>query len=56
MRDCDKCLHSRMIISENGFHSVCCLPSKQATDCLIGKKSQFATLERDEDGHIKVKF
>lgn len=54
MKDCEKCLNSRMIISENGYHPVCCLSSKAATDCMIGKKSQFVTLKRDEDGKIMV--
>ena len=48
MKDCEKCLHSRLIISENGYHSVCCLSQKAATDCMIGKKNHFATLEKDE--------
>lgn len=56
MKDCEKCLHSRFIISENGYHSVCYLSQKAAIDCMIGKKSQFATLEKDESGNIKVKF
>lgn len=53
MKDCEKCLHSRMIISENGYHSVCCLSSKAAINCMIGKKSQFTTLEKDESDNIK---
>lgn len=56
MKDCEKCLHSRLIVSENGYHSVCCLSQKAATDCMIGKKSQFVTLEKDENDNIKVKF
>ena len=56
MRECEKCLNSRMIISENGYHSICCLSQKAAMDCAIGKKNYFATLEKDADGHIKVKF
>lgn len=56
MKECEKCLNSRLIISENGYHSVCCLSQKKAMDCLIGEKSQFATLEKDENGNIKVKF
>lgn len=56
MKKCEECLHSRPIISENGYHYICCLSSKKATDCMIGKESQFVTLEKDADGHIKVKF
>ena len=56
MKKCESCLHSRLIISENGYHSVCCLSQKKATDCMIEKKSYFATLEKDADGKIKVKF
>ena len=26
---CDTCLNSRAIISENGYHSVCCLSQKK---------------------------
>lgn len=56
MKDCDKCLHSRLIISENGYHYACCLSQKEAVDCMVGKKSQFVTLEKDADGNIKAKF
>lgn len=51
MKDCDKCLNSRMIISENGYHSICCLSQKAAMECMMGKKKHFATLERDESGN-----
>ncbi len=54
MKDCEKCLNSRLIISESGYHSICCLSSKKATDCMIGTKSQFVTLEKDENGKIKT--
>lgn len=56
MKDCEKCLHSRLIISENGYHSVCCLSQKKAVDCMTGKKSQFATLEKDKNDNIKESF
>ena len=55
MNKCEECVHSRPIISENGHHSVCCLSSKAMVDCLMDKKSQFMTFERDENGNIKIK-
>lgn len=48
MNKCEECVHSRPIISENGYHSVCCLSQKAMVDCLMGKKSQFMTFEKDE--------
>ena len=38
---CDKCLHSRAIVSENGIHCVCTLSSKTATKCLTGENDSF---------------
>ena len=32
---CDTCLNSRVIISENGYHSVCCLSDKEAVACVV---------------------
>ena len=55
MNKCEECVHSRPIISENGYHSVCCLSSKAMVDCLMDKKSQFITFKRDENGNIKIK-
>lgn len=56
MKDCEKCLNSRLIISENGYHSVCCLSQKKAMDCITDKKSQFVALHKNESDNIKVKF
>ncbi len=42
---CDRCLHSRAVISENGFHYVCCLTKKQCLDCLMGVKNSFEGLK-----------
>ena len=53
MKECEKCLNSRPIISENGYHYICCLSQKAATDCMIGKKSQFTTLKKNESVNIK---
>ena len=32
---CDSCLNSRRIVSENGFHPICCLPDEEVRECLI---------------------
>lgn len=56
MKKCEECIHSRLIVSENGYHHSCCLSSKAAIDCMMGKKSQFVTVEKNESGNIKVKF
>ena len=49
MHDCERCLNSRVIVSENGRHKVCCLTQKKAIDCMIGKKSHFVSLYKDEN-------
>ena len=36
---CDNCLNARVILSENGKHSICCLSEKKAMDCILGEKS-----------------
>lgn len=41
MSECETCLNSRPIISENGLHRVCCLSSKKAVDCITGKKKYY---------------
>lgn len=38
---CDYCLNSRPVLSENGIHYICCLSSKKAMDCMIGKKDYY---------------
>jgi hypothetical protein len=43
---CDKCLKSRMIVSENGYHGICTLPPKAAMDCVTGKKDRFLGLDK----------
>ena len=35
---CEKCHNSRVIISENGFHYVCCFGVKKAIECMQGVK------------------
>lgn len=35
---CDSCIFSRRIVSENGFHSICCLSDKEVLECLKSGK------------------
>lgn len=39
--NCDECVNSRTVISENGYHSVCCLSEKEWFNCSTGKHSKF---------------
>ena len=41
MRKCDYCINSRVIISENGYHSICCLSDKKSIKCLLSNYSEF---------------
>ena len=52
---CEVCLHSRWIISENGFHPICALSSKKAMDCMSGKKSYSVTLEKTDKEYDATK-
>ena len=36
--NCDYCLNSRPVISENGLHYICCLSSKKAVECQINNR------------------
>lgn len=45
---CDTCLHSRVIVTENGYHSICCLPSKQAVKCMTNNYNKYITLSKKE--------
>ena len=55
---CDKCLHTRLVMSENGLHPVCALSAKAAKDCITGKKDHFLQLDewancnREESNYI----
>lgn len=51
--NCETCLNSRPVISENGFHRVCCLSDRASYNCIIGKKDRYVEhpmlKERDDD-------
>lgn len=41
---CDSCMVSREIVSENGYHSICCLPYEIMKECLISGKYYVGNL------------
>lgn len=44
MNKCRTCLNSRAIMSENGWHYICCLSKKKTTDCTTNKKDYYVTI------------
>lgn len=46
IKKCDSCLNSRIIVSENGLHSICCLSEKKAVDCMFGEKDHYVGIPR----------
>lgn len=46
---CEKCLNSRVVISENGVRFECNLPPQQATACLTGRANWRYELVRCKD-------
>ena len=50
---CDECLHSRRVVSENGYHSVCCLLEHESRECIFGKESHFIQRVRLENNQKK---
>lgn len=41
MRDCDTCLNTRVICSENGYHTICSLHHVASYNCITGKKNHY---------------
>lgn len=44
---CNSCLNSRLIISENGLHPICTLPTKKACDCITGRKNYCIKIKKE---------
>lgn len=42
---CESCLNSRIEVSENGYHYVCCLPALRATECTVGLVNYYVSAE-----------
>lgn len=47
---CDSCLNSRIVVSENGLHSICCLSEKKAIACMFGEKDSFVSIPQRMKG------
>ena len=45
---CDKCIHTRLIMSENGLHPVCALSPKVAKKCMVNNYSKLVTIHEWE--------
>ena len=44
MDKCSTCINGRGIISEDGWHYICCLSSRKAVDCATNKKDYYITI------------
>ena len=40
-KECKDCLNGRWVVSENGYHCICCLKLKKAMDCIKNNKSSY---------------
>ena len=38
---CDICVNARSVVSENGYHSVCCLSESKMRECLYNNMKHF---------------
>ena len=48
-KKCEGCLNSRIKVSENGYHYVCCLPALRATECSVGLVNYYVSAEVKDD-------
>ncbi len=44
---CEICANSRIVVSENGIHPICCLSEKKAIDCIAGVKDHYIGIVGD---------
>ena len=47
LNKCENCINSRRVISENGAHTVCILPDKQAADCITDIKDRKVEVKHE---------
>ena len=48
--DCDKCLNSRVVYSENGSHSVCTLSEMKMKECIANNRSNKVVIKLGSEG------
>lgn len=49
MNKCENCLNSRIIISENGYKSICALSDKYACECILGYFDYYAAIPNTQN-------
>ena len=42
---CNKCINTRLIVSENGIHPICTLSPKAAKNCIMNNYSKLITID-----------
>lgn len=50
---CDSCLNSRVVISENGLRSICCLSEKKAVACITNKEDNYKGFSPRRKGGVE---
>ena len=50
---CGSCFFSRIVVSENGFHHLCGLPSQKAVKCLTGHTEYYKAVRKETDVYAR---
>ena len=48
--NCEECLNSRLILSENGWHAICTLSQEDVHDCFVNG-SKFLPLKKEGEAN-----
>ena len=54
MDKCETCYNSRVVVSENGIKRICCLPKKEALQCVLDIKDYCVAMRKDKDNNGKA--
>lgn len=49
MRNCEKCINTRVTVSENGYFKVCTLPPKKTKKCILTNGKYFISVNGKEN-------